>query len=71
VAGSFFKFNGHNIFWREGGNPSGSVLLLTHGFPTAFCDWEKIWPYLTQLIDFRPAIHSRRQPALVAEGRDA
>jgi hypothetical protein len=26
-AGSFFKHKGHNIFWREGGNPSGPVLL--------------------------------------------
>jgi hypothetical protein len=32
LAGSFFKHKGHNIFWREGGNPSGSVLLLIHGY---------------------------------------
>jgi pimeloyl-ACP methyl ester carboxylesterase len=47
-AGSFLKHKGHNIFWREGGNPSGPVLLLIHGFPTASWDWEKIWPGLAQ-----------------------
>jgi pimeloyl-ACP methyl ester carboxylesterase len=48
LAGSFFKHRGYNIFWREGGNLSGPVLLLVHGFPTASWDWEKIWPGLTQ-----------------------
>jgi pimeloyl-ACP methyl ester carboxylesterase len=47
-AGAFFKHKCHNIFWREGGNPSGPVLLLVHGFPTASWDWEKIWPDLAQ-----------------------
>jgi pimeloyl-ACP methyl ester carboxylesterase len=45
-AGAFFKHKGHNNFWREGSNPSGPVLLLVHGFPTASWDWEKIWPDL-------------------------
>jgi len=48
LAGSFFKHKDHNIFWREGGNPSGPVLLLIHGFPTASWDWEKIWPDLAR-----------------------
>ena len=31
-AGSFFKHKGHNIFWREGGNPSGLVLAAYLSF---------------------------------------
>jgi hypothetical protein len=38
-AGSFFKHKGHNIFWREGGNPSGPVLLLKQ-FPAYLNRWD-------------------------------
>ncbi len=33
------------IFTKAEGN--GSALLLIHGFPTASCDWAKLWPALT------------------------
>lgn len=45
-AGQNFERKGQQIFWREGGNVDGPVLLLIHGFPTASWDWEPVWPGL-------------------------
>jgi hypothetical protein len=58
-AGSFFKHKGHNIFWREGGNPSGPVLLPV-----------KLIGDIPERIERSGAIHCRRRPAFVVEGRD-
>lgn len=45
-AGKTFSWNGHRIFYREGGR--GEALLLLHGFPTASWDWHKLWPALEE-----------------------
>ena len=45
-AGKIFNWNGHRIFYREGGR--GDALLLLHGFPTASWDWHKVWPVLEE-----------------------
>lgn len=45
-SGSTFRFNGHCIFWREGGLAERPTLLLIHGFPTSSWDWIEIWPLL-------------------------
>ncbi|NKI31038.1 alpha/beta fold hydrolase [Croceivirga thetidis] len=44
--GTYFNYNGHNIFTVEEGK--GETLLLIHGFPTASWDWHKLWPELTK-----------------------
>lgn len=44
LAGKTFNWNGHRIFYREGGR--GEALLLLHGFPTASWDWHRVWPLL-------------------------
>ncbi len=45
TAGRFFRYRGHNVFWREAGQ--GSTLILLHGFPTASYDWSWIWDHLS------------------------
>lgn len=44
-TGSYFTFQGHQIFYRVQGE--GVPLLLIHGYPTASWDWAKIWQPLT------------------------
>lgn len=46
AAGRTFRFRGHEVFVRVGGQGPG--LLLIHGFPTASWDWCKLWPELAQ-----------------------
>jgi len=46
MAGSFFVWRGHRIFFRVEG--SGDALLLIHGFPTASWDWAALWPALVK-----------------------
>lgn len=46
ASGSTFAFNGHRIFWRQGGRVDRPALLLIHGFPTSSWDWNEIWPLL-------------------------
>lgn len=48
AGGEFFSYNGHEIFYRRGGNASGETLLLLHGFPTASRDYHKIWVALCE-----------------------
>lgn len=44
AAGRIFRFRGHEVFLRVGGQ--GPAVLLIHGFPTAGWDWCKLWPGL-------------------------
>lgn len=44
-AGHFFRFNTHEVFYRDEG--SGKAVLCLHGFPTSSWDWHKLWPTLT------------------------
>jgi len=44
-SGAFFKYRGHDIYYRTSG--SGPTLLLLHGFPTASWDWHRIWMQLS------------------------
>jgi pimeloyl-ACP methyl ester carboxylesterase len=46
TMGRTFRFRGHEVFVRIGGN--GPALLLIHGFPTAGWDWCKLWPELAR-----------------------
>jgi len=49
AQGAWFRFAGHGVFYRRGGDdaPAGNrVLLLIHGYPTSTWDWSKIWPRL-------------------------
>ncbi|XP_054752360.1 mesoderm-specific transcript homolog protein-like [Lytechinus pictus] len=47
-TGKFFKFNGHNIFYKdEGSKENEDVLVIFHGFPTCGHDFHKIWDGLT------------------------
>lgn len=43
--GATFRFNEHDIFYKDEG--AGDVLLCLHGFPTASWDWYRIWSDLT------------------------
>lgn len=46
AAGAFFNYDGHEIFYRTGGDWSDEqkpVLVLIHGFPTASWDWVHLW----------------------------
>lgn len=45
-GGSEFRFQGHNLFTRHGGE--GQALLLIHGFPTSSFDWASVWSSLSQ-----------------------
>lgn len=45
AQGSFFNFEGHQIFFRDTQNDLPALLLI-HGFPTASWDWYLIWPAL-------------------------
>jgi len=47
-AGAYIEHHGHRIFWREDGATDAPALLLIHGFPTASCDWETLWPELAK-----------------------
>lgn len=54
AGGEPFRWRGHEIFVRRGGNWSSDdrpVLVLIHGFPTASWDWCHLWPELE--ADFR------------------
>ena len=56
AAGAFFKYRGHDIFYRTGGDwsdDSKPVLVLIHGFPTASWDWVRLWDDLCR--DYRVA----------------
>jgi pimeloyl-ACP methyl ester carboxylesterase len=44
--GSYFHFNGHNLFAVKAGH--GSALLLIHGFPSSSFDWIELWPVLSK-----------------------
>lgn len=46
VAGRYFEWRSHPIFYREQG--TGETLLCIHGFPTASYDWQRMWPSLTR-----------------------
>lgn len=47
ATGQAFDWNGHRIFVRRSGDIRDvEPLLLIHGFPTASCDWEAVWPAL-------------------------
>ncbi|MEH0155884.1 alpha/beta hydrolase [Limibacter armeniacum] len=46
ATGSFFHYNGHQVFFKKEG--TGEPLLLIHGFPTASWDWHKLWHSLSQ-----------------------
>ncbi len=50
AAGEVFRYRGHEIFVRTGGDWSGEkpVLVLIHGFPTASWDWAHHWEALCQ-----------------------
>ncbi|WP_430431311.1 alpha/beta fold hydrolase [Oceanicaulis sp.] len=57
AAGAFFKYRGHDIFYRTGGDwseDSKPVLVLIHGFPTASWDWVQLWDDLCR--DYRVAV---------------
>jgi pimeloyl-ACP methyl ester carboxylesterase len=43
-SGDYFKWRGHNIFFRSEGD--GAPLLLIHGVPTASWVWHGVWPAL-------------------------
>eukprot|EP00743_Colponemidia_sp_Colp-15_P009090 GILK01009916.1.p1 GENE.GILK01009916.1~~GILK01009916.1.p1 ORF type:complete len:371 (-),score=37.54 GILK01009916.1:111-1223(-) len=49
--GTFFKYRGHDIFYRaqkcKQAGPCDVVVLL-HGFPTSSYDWHSIWEPLTE-----------------------
>ncbi|XP_003727645.3 mesoderm-specific transcript protein [Strongylocentrotus purpuratus] len=43
-TGKLFKFNGHNIFYKDEGNKQNEdVLVIFHGFPTCGYDFHVIW----------------------------
>jgi pimeloyl-ACP methyl ester carboxylesterase len=46
AAGRTFRFRGHDVFMRVGGQ--GPAILLIHGFPTASWDWCKLWAGLSR-----------------------
>lgn len=46
--GQLESINGQQIFTRQGGDKSASVLLLIHGYPSASWDWEGMWEALTE-----------------------
>ena len=48
ATGSYFRFQEHKIFFREGGDPNSPALLLIHGFPTASFDWAPLWSELSK-----------------------
>ncbi|HET7844343.1 MAG TPA: alpha/beta fold hydrolase, partial [Xanthomonadales bacterium] len=43
-----FRFRGHPIFTRKGGDADAPALLLVHGFPTASWDWAALWSALAR-----------------------
>ncbi len=46
-SGSYLEYKDlYQIFYKESG--SGEPLILVHGFPTASCDWCKIWSALIE-----------------------
>jgi len=45
-AGTTFRYRGHPVFVRLGGDPEAPVLLLIHGFPTASWDYAPLWEAL-------------------------
>ncbi|XP_071816151.1 mesoderm-specific transcript homolog protein-like [Apostichopus japonicus] len=49
-SGSYFTFNGYNIFYHDdqGAGPSTDVLLIFHGYPTCSYDFHKVWDSLTE-----------------------
>lgn len=50
-SGKSFKFNEHNIFYKdEGDNENDEVLVIFHGFPTCGYDFHKIWDGLTSNV---------------------
>lgn len=49
--GRHHDFQGHQIFYRDGGTEDKPALVLLHGFPTASWDWHKMWHLLKK--DFR------------------
>ncbi len=50
AAGSAFRYRGHEIFVRTGGDWSSDApfLVLIHGFPTASWDWAHQWDALCE-----------------------
>jgi len=48
AAGSYFAFNGHQIFFRDDGRKDAPALLLIHGLPSASWDFDLIWPELIE-----------------------
>ncbi|XP_048466139.1 mesoderm-specific transcript homolog protein isoform X5 [Rhincodon typus] len=49
MAGAFFTYKDHRIFYRDslGAVGSSDIVILLHGFPTSSYDWHKIWEGLT------------------------
>ena len=50
VAGEYFRWDSHSIFYRAQGS-GDRALLLIHGFPTASWDFDHIWPELCKHHD--------------------
>lgn len=46
-AGSYFDYQGNNIFYQRSG-AADEVLLCLHGFPSASFDYHKIWQQLSK-----------------------
>lgn len=44
--GSYFSFDGYQIFYRDDGAKDKAALLLIHGFPSSSWDFEAIWSSL-------------------------
>ena len=47
-SGSFFQYQGHNIFFRKTSGRKKQTILLIHGFPTASWDYSLIWDALAK-----------------------
>src|SRR5690606_23046056 len=48
-GGTYTTFRGHRVFYRREG--TGPTLLCNHGYPTAGCDYPKLWPELVRRFD--------------------
>jgi len=48
TEGNYFRFENHNIFYKQSQTHNKPHLVCVHGFPASSWDWQALWPILSQ-----------------------